>query len=77
MKPFPNKVNIRLLIIAIGSLAYFLIALYTFLSGAAIISGPIYPLYITIGILTLVIVSLVVLIIWRTRRNNRLSEIRA
>ena len=77
MKPFPNKVNIRLLIIAIGSLAYFLIALYTFLSGAAIISGAIYPLYITIGILTLVIVSLVVLIIWRTRRNNRLREIRA
>ena len=67
MKPFSNKFNVTLLIIAIGLLAYFLIDLATILSGVAIISGPIFPLYITIGILAFLIVSLVILIILRAK----------
>ena len=71
MKPLSNKVNITLLIIAIGLLAYFLIDLATILSGIAIINGPIYPLYLTIGFLVFVIVSLVVLIILRRSMDDR------
>jgi hypothetical protein len=67
MKPLSNKFNVTLLIIAIGLLAYFLVDLATILSGVAIISGPIYPLYITIGILAFLIVSLVILIILRAK----------
>ena len=67
MKPFSNKFNVTLLIIAIGLLAYFLIDLAIILSGVAIISGPIYPLYITIGILVFLVISLVILIIMRAK----------
>lgn len=77
MKPFSNKFNVLLLIIAIGLLVYFLIDLATILSGVAIISGPIYPLYLSIGILVFIIISLVVLIIWRTGKDKRPSEIKA
>ena len=59
MKPFSNKFNVLLLIIAIGLLVYFLIDLATILSGVAIISGPIYPLYISIGISALTVLSFV------------------
>ena len=50
MKPFSNKVNIPLLIIAVGLLRYFLIDLATILNGIAVISSPVYPLYISIGV---------------------------
>ncbi len=59
MKSISNKVTIPLLIIAIGLLAYFLFDLATILSGIAIISGPIYPLYIYIGISALTVLSFV------------------
>jgi len=59
MKPFSNKVNIPLLIIAVGLLVYFLIALLTILTGVAQLVGPIYPLYISIGILIIVILGIV------------------
>ena len=77
MKPFSNKFSVLLLIIAIGLLVYFLIDLATILSGVAIISGPIYPLYLTNGIIVLVIISLVALIIRRTGKGERLSEMRS
>lgn len=76
MKPLSNKFNVLLLVIAIGLLLYFLIDLATILSGAAIISGPIYPLYLSIGILVFIIISLVVLIIWRIGKDKRPSEMR-
>lgn len=74
MKPPSNKFNVILLIVAIGLLVYFLIDLATILSGVAIITGPIYPLYLTIGFLVFIIVSLVILIVlrtkWETNRTN-------
>jgi membrane protein implicated in regulation of membrane protease activity len=76
MRPFSNKFNVLLLIIAIGLLVYFLIDLATILSGVAIISGPIYPLYLSIGILVFIIISLVVLILWRIGKDKRPSEMR-
>ena len=74
MKPFSNKFNVTLLIIAIGLIAYFLIDLVTVLSGIAVISGPIYPLYITVGILILIIVSLAISIILRAKRESRQNK---
>jgi hypothetical protein len=74
MKPFSNKFNVTLLIIAIGLIAYFLIDLVTVLSGIAVISGPIYPLYITVGILILIIVSLAISIILRAKRKSRQNK---
>ena len=59
MKPFSNRVNIPLLIVAIGLLAYFLIDLATVLSGITVISVLIYPLYISIGISTLTVLSFI------------------
>lgn len=59
MKPFSNKINIPLLIIAIGLLGYFIIALTTILTGVAQLVGPIYPLYISIGVLILSILGIV------------------
>ena len=50
MRPFSNKINISLLIITIALLTYYLVALITILSGKAILVGPIYPLYISIGV---------------------------
>ena len=74
MKQISNRVNVTLLIIAIGLLAYFLIDLATILSGVAIVSGTIYPLYITIGFLVFLVVSLAILIIlkahWETNKVN-------
>ncbi len=72
MKPVSNKVNIPILIVAAGLLAYFLIDLATALSGVAVISGPIYPLYITIGILVFLIVSLAILIILRAKWESKI-----
>jgi hypothetical protein len=59
LKPFSNKINIPLLIIAIGLLGYFIIALTTILTGVAQLVGPIYPLYISIGVLILSILGIV------------------
>lgn len=59
MKPFSNKINIPLLVIAIGLLGYFIIALTTILTGVAQLVGPIYPLYISIGVLILSILGIV------------------
>ena len=59
MKPFSNKINIPLLIIAIGLLGYFIIALTTILTGVAQLVGPIYPLYISIGVLILSVLGIV------------------
>ena len=50
MRPFSNIINISLLIITIALLTYYLVALITILSGKAILVGPIYPLYISIGV---------------------------
>ena len=75
MKPLSNKFNVLLLVVAIGLLVYFLIDLATILSGVAIIIGPIYPLYLTIGFLVFIIVSLVILILLRTKREN--NKVRA
>lgn len=58
MKPCLNKINIPLLIIAVGLLAYFLFDLASILSGVAIISVPMYLLYTYIGILALLVLSL-------------------
>ncbi|MCL4479944.1 MAG: hypothetical protein M1113_00435 [Candidatus Thermoplasmatota archaeon] len=76
MKPFSfsNKVNNTLLFVPAGLLAYFLMELTTILNGAAIISGPIYPLYITVGILILIIVSLAISIILRAKRESRQNK---
>lgn len=73
MKPFSNKVNVLLLIITIGLLLYILTYLATILSRVAVMSGPIYPLYITIRFLASLIVSLVVLLILRAKlESNKL-----
>ena len=76
MKPFSNKFNVTLLIITIALLAYFLVDLATVLSGIAVISGPIYPLYITIGFLAFLIVSLVILIILRVKLDTNKANAR-
>ena len=59
MKPFSNKINIPLLVIAIGLLGYFIIALMTILTGVAQLVGPIYPLYISLGVLILSILGII------------------
>lgn len=74
MKPLSNKFNVLLLIVAIGLLVYFLIDLATILSGVAIITGPIYPLYLTIGFFVFVIVSLVILIIMRVKWESQINK---
>ncbi len=60
MKPFSfsNKVNNTLLIIPVGFLAYFLMDFTTILNGVTFILVPIYLLYISIGILALLVLSL-------------------
>jgi hypothetical protein len=74
MNPISNKVNIPILIVAAGLLAYFHIDLATVLIGGAVISGPIYPLYITIGILVFLIVSIAILIILRAKwESNKVN----
>ena len=75
MKPLSNKFNVLLLVVAIGLLVYFLIDLATILSGVAIIIGPIYPLYLTIGFLVFIIASLVILIILRAKWES--NKVRA
>ena len=74
MKPFSNRVNIPLLIVAVGLLAYFPIDLVTVLSGIAVFSGPIYPLYISIGISALTVLSIVTSIRtrikWESNKGN-------
>ena len=74
MKPFSNKVNIPLLIIAVGLLGYFLVDLATILSGIAVISGPVYPLYISIGVSALGVMSFVsstmAMIKWERNKVN-------
>ncbi len=67
MRPFSNKINISLLIIAIALLTYYLIALITILSGKAILVGPIYPLYISIGVIVLSILGILTSIRTRNR----------
>ena len=59
MKPFSKRDNILLLIIAVGLLGYFLVDLATIQSGIAVISGPVYPLYISIGVSALGVMSFV------------------
>ena len=75
MKPLSNKFNVLLLVVAIGLLVYFLIDLATILSGVAIIIGPIYPLYLTIGFLVFIVASLVILIILRAKWES--NKVRA
>ena len=77
MKPFSNTVNIPLLIIAIGVLAYFLIDLETIVRGIAVITGPIYPLYISIGVSILTIMLIISSILARIKweRDHKEEEI--
>ena len=58
MRLFSNKINISLLIIAIALLTYYLFTLIAILSGKAIVVGPIYPLYISIGVIVLSILGI-------------------
>ncbi len=76
MRPFSNKINISLLIIAIALLTYYLIALITILSGKAIMVGPIYPLYISIGVIILSILGILTSIRARNRWERNLKEIK-
>ena len=76
MKPLSNKFNVLLLVIAIGLLLYFLIDLATILSGVAIITGPIYPLYLTIGFLVFIIASLVLLIVLRAKSEIMMGKVK-
>jgi len=62
MRPISNKINIPLLIIAVGLLGYFLIALYSTLVGTAVLVGPIYPIYISIGVACLAVLGFTFLI---------------
>lgn len=71
MKPFSNKVTVTLLVAVLGLFAYFLVVLYTVISGATFISDLIYPLYMTIEILILVIASIAILIVLELRRDSR------
>ncbi len=77
MKPFSNTVNIPLLIIATGVLAYFLIDLETIVRGIAVITGPIYPLYISIGVSVLTIMLIISSILARIKweRDHKEEEI--
>ena len=76
MKPLSNKFNVLLLVVAIGLLVYFLIDLATILSGVAIIIGPIYPLYLTIGFLVFIIASLVILIVLRAKSEIKMVNVK-
>ena len=67
MRPFSNKINISLLIIAIAFLTYYLVTLITILSGKAILVGPIYPLYISVGVTVLTILGILTSIKARNR----------
>ncbi len=71
MKPFSNKVTVTLLLAVLGLLAYFLVVFYTVISGSASISDLIYPLYMTIEILIIVIASIAILIALELRRDSR------
>ena len=76
MNRLSNKFNVVLLIVTMGLLVYFLIDLATILSGVAIITGTIYPLYLTIGFLVFVILALVFLIIkGRKLKIKKLQEV--
>lgn len=59
MKPLSNKITVPLLIIAIGFLVYYLIALITILTGIAQLVGSIYTLYISTFIIFLLVLGLV------------------
>ena len=59
MKPLSNKITVPLLIIAIGFLVYYLIALITILTGIAQLVGSIYTLYISIFFIFLLVLGLV------------------
>lgn len=71
MKPFSNKVTVTLLLAVLGLLAYFLVVFYTVISGFAPISDLIYPLYMTIEILIIVIASIAILIALELRWDSR------
>lgn len=75
MKPVSNKVNVPLLIGAVGLLAYFLIDLAAITSGIAIVSGPVYPLYLSIGFLILIVLGLAFSIKARIEwESNKVNE---
>ncbi len=76
MKPFSYKVNIPLIIIAVGLLVYYLIALFTILTGMAQLVGPIYPLYVSIGVLILVIFGIVSSIRARVKWEFKQKEVK-
>ena len=76
MKPFSYKVNIQLIIIAVGLLVYYLIALFTILTGMAQLVGPIYPLYVSIGVLILVIFGIVSSIRARVKWEFKQKEVK-
>ena len=58
MKPLSNKVNLALLILGLGLLGYFLIALLTVSIGMLQLVGSIYLLYISIIILVLTVIGI-------------------
>lgn len=74
MKALSNKINIPLLIGAVGLLVYFLIDLATILSGRAVLVGPIYPLYISIGVSVLTILVFLSSFIARTLWERKHRE---
>jgi len=76
LTPLSNKINIPLLIIATAFLIYYLIALITILSGEAFLVGPIYPLYISTGVIVLCIIGIFASIRARYRweRDHNVSK---
>jgi hypothetical protein len=74
MKPLSNKVTIPILIAAVELLCYFLFDLAVIAGGIAIISGPVYPLYLSIGFSILLVLGLVfsikARIEWESKKVN-------
>ncbi len=75
MNPLSSKINIPLLLIAIGLLGYFIITLKTILTGRAQFLGLIYPLYIRIEVFILSILGIIELFEARRKwERNRVTK---
>ena len=74
MKPLSNNINIPLIVIVLALLTYYLIALVTILTGFAYIVGPMYPIYISIFVLSLLLILLVFSI--RARLSYEMKKIK-
>ncbi|MHB1708742.1 MAG: hypothetical protein ACYCT2_04620 [Thermoplasmataceae archaeon] len=77
MKPLPNKINVPLLILSMGSLIYWIIVALSLQSGTVIVTGQTYPIYISLFLSLAVMIGMLVSIRMRQKwEKNRQYQIR-